>query len=149
MAFRAVARECGYDFRLLDEVMRINEDQRAALPAESAQCAVDACAARISASLASPSRAAPTTSANRPRFSWCRPLLQEGSKITAYDPAAMERTQEVMNSGVTFANSAYEAAHGADALLILTEWEEFANLDLDRLRHELKYPNRDRRPQPV
>jgi UDPglucose 6-dehydrogenase len=67
-------------------------------------------------------------------------LLQEGSKITAYDPAAMDRTQEVMNSGITFANSAYEAAHGADALLILTEWEEFANLDLNRLRQELKYP---------
>jgi UDPglucose 6-dehydrogenase len=66
--------------------------------------------------------------------------LQEGSKITAYDPAAMDRTQEVMNSGITFANSAYEAAHGADALLILTEWEEFANLDLNRLRQELKYP---------
>ena len=45
-----------------------------------------------------------------------------------------------MNSGIKFANSAYEAAHGADALLILTEWEEFANLDLNRLRQELKYP---------
>ena len=39
-----------------------------------------------------------------------------------------------------FASSPYEAAHGADALLILTEWEEFANLDLRRLRQELKYP---------
>jgi UDPglucose 6-dehydrogenase len=66
--------------------------------------------------------------------------LQEGSKITAYDPAAMERTQEAMSSGITFASSAYEAAQGADALLILTEWEEFANLDLDRLHRELKYP---------
>ena len=45
-----------------------------------------------------------------------------------------------MNSGITFAESAYEAAHDADALLILTEWEEFAVLDLKRLREELKYP---------
>src|ERR1700726_2586158 len=60
--------------------------------------------------------------------------------VTAYDPAAMERTQEVIASGLKFANSAFEAAHGADALLILTEWEEFANLDLLRLRQELKYP---------
>jgi UDPglucose 6-dehydrogenase len=52
----------------------------------------------------------------------------------------MERTQEIINSSIRFANSAYEAAHGADALLILTEWEEFANLDLDRLSQELKYP---------
>src|ERR1700726_1052320 len=60
--------------------------------------------------------------------------------VTAYDPAAMERTQEVIASGLKFANSSYEAAHGADALLILTEWEEFANLDLHRLHQELKYP---------
>jgi UDPglucose 6-dehydrogenase len=66
--------------------------------------------------------------------------VQEGCKITAYDPAAMERTQEAMNSEITFAGSAYEAARGADALLILTEWEEFANLDLTRLNQELKYP---------
>jgi UDPglucose 6-dehydrogenase len=46
----------------------------------------------------------------------------------------------VLNSGVTFAESAYEAAHHADALLILTEWEEFGVLDLKRLREELKYP---------
>jgi UDPglucose 6-dehydrogenase len=67
-------------------------------------------------------------------------LLQEGCKITAYDPAAMERTQEAITSNLKFATSAYEAASGADALLILTEWEEFANLDLDRLNRELKYP---------
>jgi len=67
-------------------------------------------------------------------------LLQEGCKITAYDPAAMERVREAVPAGITFANSAYEAAHGADALLILTEWEEFANLDLTRVRRELKYP---------
>src|SRR5258708_39440170 len=67
-------------------------------------------------------------------------LLQEGCKVTAYDPAAMERTQETISSNIKFANSAYEAASGADALLILTEWEEFANLDLDRLNQELKYP---------
>ena len=60
--------------------------------------------------------------------------------VTAYDPAAMERTQEAISSSLKFANSAYEAASGADALLILTEWEEFANLDLDRLNRELKYP---------
>jgi UDPglucose 6-dehydrogenase len=52
----------------------------------------------------------------------------------------MERAQEVVSSNITFADSAYQAAHGADALLILTEWEEFANLDLNRLRQELKYP---------
>ena len=46
----------------------------------------------------------------------------------------------MLNSSVQFAENAYDAAHDADALLILTEWEEFAALDLKRLRAELKYP---------
>ena len=52
----------------------------------------------------------------------------------------MEHAKEVLKSGVEFAKDDYEAATGADALLILTEWEEFACLDLDRLRKLLKYP---------
>jgi len=75
-----------------------------------------------------------------PAIAIVQALLQEGCKITAYDPAAMDRAQEVITSGIKFANSAYEAAHNADALIILTEWEEFANLDLRRLQQELKYP---------
>jgi UDPglucose 6-dehydrogenase len=46
----------------------------------------------------------------------------------------------VLKSGVEFAVDAYAAATGADALLILTEWEEFAALDLERLRTLVKYP---------
>ena len=45
----------------------------------------------------------------------------------------------MLNSSVEFVNSPYEAATGADALLILTEWEEFATLDLKRLQKVLKY----------
>jgi UDPglucose 6-dehydrogenase len=67
-------------------------------------------------------------------------LLREGCHICTYDPAAMDRAREVLTSGVEFASDAYEAATGADALLILTEWEEFAALDLDRLRSLVKYP---------
>ena len=52
----------------------------------------------------------------------------------------MRRAAEVLKFGVEFVKDAYEAATGADALLILTEWEEFACLDLDRLRKLLKYP---------
>jgi UDPglucose 6-dehydrogenase len=75
-----------------------------------------------------------------PALAIVQSLLQQGSKITAYDPAAIERTREVLGHQIAYAGSSYEAAHDADALLILTEWEEFANLDLARIRQELKYP---------
>ncbi len=67
-------------------------------------------------------------------------LLREGCRIWAYDPAAMERAKEVLNVKRRSSPDAYQAASGADALLILTEWEEFAALDLARLRKVLKYP---------
>ncbi len=139
MAFRAVARENGYDFRLLDEVMRINEDQRQRF-LRKVRSALWTLRGKNLAVLGLAFKGGTDDIRESPALFLVQALLQEGSKVTAYDPAAMPRTQEVMTSGITFANSAYEAAHDADALLILTEWEEFANLDLNRLRQELKYP---------
>ncbi len=139
MAFRAVARECGYDFRLLDEVMAINEDQRQRF-LRKVRSALWTLRGKNLGVLGLAFKGGTDDIRESPALFLVQALLQEGCKITAYDPAAMERTQEVMSSSITFANSAYEAAHGADALLILTEWEEFANLDLSRLRNELKYP---------
>ena len=69
-------------------------------------------------------------------------LLAEGCSITAYDPAALKRTQEVLPIGpnLRYATDAYAAAEDADALLILTDWAEFSGLDLDRLNKNLRYP---------
>src|SRR5246127_358438 len=139
MAFRAVARECGYDFRLLDEVMRINEDQRDRF-LRKVRSALWTLRGKHIGVLGLAFKGGTDDIRESPAILILQALLQEGCKITAYDPAAMERTQEVMNSNLKYANSAYEAATGADALLILTEWEEFANLDLERLNRELKYP---------
>jgi UDPglucose 6-dehydrogenase len=139
MAFRAVAHECGYDFRLLDEVMRINEDQRDRF-LRKVRSALWTLRGKHLGVLGLAFKGGTDDIRESPALFLVQALLQEGCKITAYDPAAMERTQEAINSGIRYANSSYEAARGADALLILTEWEEFANLDLDRLNQELKYP---------
>jgi UDPglucose 6-dehydrogenase len=139
MAFRAVARESGYDFRLLDEVMRINEDQRDRF-LRKVRSALWTLRGKHLGVLGLAFKGGTDDIRESPALFLVQALLQEGCQITAYDPAAMERTQEVITSGLKFANSAYQAASGADALLILTEWEEFASLDLDRLNRELKYP---------
>jgi len=65
---------------------------------------------------------------------------QQGTQVIAHDPAAMARAKEVLPAAVEYAATPYDAARGADALLILTEWEEYAQLDLARLARELKYP---------
>jgi UDPglucose 6-dehydrogenase len=139
LAFRAVARECAYDFRLLDEVMRINEDQRQRF-LRKVRSALWTLRGKQLGVLGLAFKGGTDDIRESPAVFLIAALLQEGSKIRAYDPAAMERTKEILGSGVTYVSSPYEAARGADALLILTEWEEFANLDLPRLNQELKYP---------
>jgi UDPglucose 6-dehydrogenase len=139
MAFRAVARESGYDFRLLDEVMRINEEQRQRF-LRKIRSALWTLRGKKLGVLGLAFKGGTDDIRESPALFLVQALLQEGAKITAYDPAAMERTQEVMNSGLEYASSPYEAARDSDALLILTEWEEFANLDFDRLKQELRYP---------
>ena len=68
------------------------------------------------------------------------PALQAaGATIKAYDPEAMTEASHLLK-GITFANSAYEAAQDADALVIVTEWDQFRALDFDRLKTALKAP---------
>ena len=139
MAFRAVARECSYDFRLLDEVMRINEDQRQRF-LRKVHSALWTLRGKKLAVLGLAFKGGTDDIRESPALFLVQSLLQEGSTITAYDPAAMDRAREVLGTKISFATSPYEAAQGADALLILTEWEEFANLELSRIREGLRYP---------
>ena len=68
------------------------------------------------------------------------PRLQDkGMKITTYDPAAMSEAAKLL-SGVSFAKGLYEAIDGADALIIITEWDEFRALDMSRVKNIMNAP---------
>lgn len=66
-------------------------------------------------------------------------LQNQGAYIKAFDPQAMEKAADVLQN-ITWAKDVYEAIEAADALVIVTEWEEFYNLDLPRVRRLLKTP---------
>jgi UDPglucose 6-dehydrogenase len=66
-------------------------------------------------------------------------LLKEGAVVRAYDPEAMEKAQAVLPQ-IQYGKSAYEAAEGAEALLIATEWEQFRKLDWVRVRDSMVRP---------
>jgi UDPglucose 6-dehydrogenase len=138
-AFREVARECGYEFRLLDEVMQINEEQRQRFLQKVRRALWTLRGKRLGV-LGLAFKGGTDDIRESPAIMLVQTLLQEGCRVAAYDPAAQERAREVLNSSVEFVGGPYEAAHGADALLILTEWDEFASLDLQRLYSELRYP---------
>jgi UDPglucose 6-dehydrogenase len=64
-------------------------------------------------------------------------LVERGAAVSAFDPVARHQAEQVL-SGINFANDAYAAAEGADALVIVTEWDEFRALDLERIASSLK-----------
>ena len=64
-------------------------------------------------------------------------LVERGASVSAFDPVARHQAEPIL-SGVEFADDAYAAADGADALVIVTEWDEFRALDLDRIAASLK-----------
>jgi len=138
-AFRAVAHECGYEFRLLDEVMHINEEQRRRF-LQKVRSALWTLRGKRLAVLGLAFKGGTDDIRESPAMALVETFLQEGCRVSAYDPAAHDRAREVLKSGVVFAENPYEAARGADALLILTEWDEFAALDLPRMHGLLKYP---------
>lgn len=65
-------------------------------------------------------------------------LLQKGASIVAYDPAAAENVKQILGDKIVYAENKYEAAEGADALLIATEWSEFRNPNFSKLGKLLK-----------
>ena len=72
-------------------------------------------------------------------FSAFRKLVKAGATVRAYDPAGMEEAKKML-TGVTFCERAYDALTGADAATILTEWNEFRSLDLDRVKQLMTRP---------
>jgi UDPglucose 6-dehydrogenase len=74
-----------------------------------------------------------------PSLELIRRLLDEEAEVQAYDPQAMEKAKAELPS-VTYCESAYDAANGAEALIIATEWEEFKHLDWERVKRVMSRP---------
>src|SRR4029453_4343052 len=67
-------------------------------------------------------------------------LLDAGARLRAYDPAAMANAKTILPAAVEYCPSSYDAVAGADAVAIVTEWNEFKLLNLERLRGVMRRP---------
>jgi UDPglucose 6-dehydrogenase len=140
-AFRHVAEQMGLDFSLLREVEKINAEQRRRF-FHKVRSALWTFRGKKIGVLGLAFKGGTDDIRESPAVDIVTELLHEGALVTAYDPAAVERAKEVLPAGpqMRYADDAYAAAQDADALLILNEWEEFAQLDLKRLHYTLRYP---------
>jgi UDPglucose 6-dehydrogenase len=135
-AFRAVTHEFGFEFPLLDEIKRINDEQRVRF-VHKVQTALGTIKGKRLAVLGLAFKDGTDDVRESPAIKVIEQLLEEKCQITAFDPAAMDRAKQILGSRINYASDPYAAADGADALLILTEWKEFASLDLVRIKHLL------------
>jgi UDPglucose 6-dehydrogenase len=140
-AFHWVAQQRGVDFQLLDEIRKINERQKEIFYNKVLSALWTLRGKRLAA-LGLAFKGNTDDIRESPAIDVIGRLLAGGALITAFDPAAMDRAREVLppSGKMKYADSLYEAAHDADAVLILTDWKEFANIDLVRLNQEVRFP---------
>ena len=137
-AFIHIAQENGYEFNLLKSVEQINEEQKniAVLKAEKMLWNLkDKTIALLGLAFK------PDTDDIRsaPSLHIIEKLQEAGSKIKAYDPKAMGHVKKV-TKGIKFCKTSYEAIKGADCLIIVTDWDEFKELDLVKVKKTMKQP---------
>jgi len=140
-AFRHVAEQVGVDFGLLHEVEKINEEQKHRF-FQKIRSALWTFRGKKIGVLGLAFKGGTDDIRESPAIDIVKKLLKEGCSICAHDPAAAERCKEMIPPGasVRYVDDPYAAAQDADALLILNDWQEFAELDLSRLRSALRYP---------
>lgn len=140
-AFHWVAQQHGVDFQLLQEIRKINETQRNVF-FNKVLGALWTLRGKKLAALGLAFKGDTDDIRDSPAIEVIKKLIEAGATITAYDPAAMERAQSVLppSAKMHYAAGIYEAAKDADAVLILTDWKEFANLDLVRLNRVVRFP---------
>jgi UDPglucose 6-dehydrogenase len=139
-AFIHISEKLGYNFELLKAVRQVNENQKLVFinKLKSALWVIkDKTIAVLGLSFK------PNTDDIRsaPSITIISALESEGAKIRAYDPQAMEKFAQLPKfNQVKMCKDPYECAKGASALLLLTEWDEFKELDFLKLKKLLKRP---------
>src|SRR3989344_5450032 len=136
-AFIRISEKLGYDFKLLKATQEINHNQITHF-VRKIEKALWVLKGKTIGVLGLAFK--PNTDDMRfaPSIDIIRELQKEGAKIKAYDPESMERSKEIL-SDIEYCENPYDAAENADALLILTEWDEFKGLDLKKLKSLMKH----------
>ncbi|HAO93802.1 MAG: UDP-glucose 6-dehydrogenase [Deltaproteobacteria bacterium GWB2_55_19] len=139
MAITKIARAHGYTFRIVEAVIDVNDRQREIM-IEKIRTLAGGIKGKKFGVLGLAFKPNTDDIRDSPAMDIVERLVSEGATVKAYDPAGMEHARKVVKSGVSFCNDSYEVAEGSDALVIMTEWNQFRKLDLARIKTLLKAP---------
>jgi len=138
MALMRTASDSGYNLRVLEAVHRVNEDQKSLMARK--------CIAHFLGDVKGRKVAVwglafkPNTDDMReaPAARLIRDLLDAGASVCAYDPAATDAARAIFGETIEYGQSAYAAVENAEALIVVTEWNEFRTPDFPRIRRLMK-----------
>ena len=137
-ALAKTSRDYNYDFRILNAVMDVNEDQKKRL----IPLVMDYFGGELKDKTIAVWGLAfkPYTDDIReaPALENIKALLAAGAKVTVYDPEAMDNVKRTMGDGLTYCHTPYAALDDADALMIFTEWPQFRTPDFEKMNKLLK-----------
>jgi len=137
-AFIKISEDLGYHMNLLREVLKINQEIREYFITKVRDLLWNIKGKKI-AILGLSFKPNTDDIREAPSIYIIKKLLKEGANISAYDPAAMEKMKKIFPD-IDYKENPYDTLGDANALLILTEWEEFKNLDLERVKNLMKTP---------
>lgn len=137
-AFIKISEQIGYNFRLLEEVQRINTQQMDRFVKKI----IDTLWVLRDKTIGVLGLAFKQNTDDvrmSPAIDLCHRLLKEGAALRVHDPKAMDKAKALL-PGATYVPDMNAVAEGCDALVIATEWDEFKGLDLDRAQKSLSHP---------
>ena len=133
-------KEAGYDFQIIESVMKVNEEQKTALMPKIRKHYGGSLKGRHFAMWGLAFKPDTDDIREAPALYMIDALLKEGATVAAFDPEGMKNVQKMKGDVIRYAQDEYDALKDADALIICTEWAEFRNPDLERVKSTLKKP---------
>ncbi|MEW6012463.1 MAG: UDP-glucose/GDP-mannose dehydrogenase family protein [Elusimicrobiota bacterium] len=138
-AFYWLSKQKGYDFEMLKEVKRINEEQKMWVVKK-----VESELWNLNGKVVSILGLAfkPKTDDMRfaPSIDIINSLISKGTKIKAYDPVAMDNAKKIFGNKIYFAKNPYDCVKDSDCVCLVTEWDEFKKIDFKKVFKMVKHP---------
>lgn len=139
-ALAKTAAESDYDFRILNSVMAVNEDQKKILSQKIINYFDGDVKDKTIAIWGLAFKPNTDDIREAPALSIINDLLEAGAHIKAFDPEAVDNVEKIYGDKISFCDTQYEAIYGADALAIITEWQVFRTPDYDKMKEFLNAP---------
>ncbi|MDF1537235.1 MAG: UDP-glucose/GDP-mannose dehydrogenase family protein [bacterium] len=141
LALVNISRELGEPSRIVESVVAVNDDQKRRAYRKVREMLGDDVKGRTVALLGLAFKPNTDDFRESPAEVIVREVLAEGGTVRAFDPAAMEQARKILGSeGITYCRNAYDAVESADVMVIVTEWNQFRLLDLEKCLKLLKSP---------